>query len=385
MPYKAIILQANRAVRHPRRPGAAGQYRFPQVSVVERQVPALSAGQVLLEVCNVSVCGTDVHVLQTDAEGFSCSSVPAAHWEEGIQFGHEVAARVIAVAPGGQNVAVGDFVTADSLVPCRRPECRTCRAGLWNSCPQACLLGLEADGAFGEFAVVPAASVHSIAPLISRYGTLRGLRLASLAEPLGVALHAYAQANRWLRQFRPRVLVLGAGAIGQFFAWKSRLAGAESIVIVEPNIRRAELAREFADLVIHPDDFDAAFPSDAFDSSPDIVLDACGQAAITTLLQTLAPGGVLVTVARTGQQICFESDRVITNGQAIVGIRGHVGYLPEAIGLLSDCDIDPEKFITRSFDGLSQLHAALKDTKPLADELKVSCQISAPRHSPRRS
>src|SRR5262245_59660201 len=84
--YSAILLQAERAVRHPARPGAAGKYRHPRLTLVQRPTPALMAGQVLLEVCNVSVCGTDVHVLQTDGEGFCHSSVPASQWESGIQF-----------------------------------------------------------------------------------------------------------------------------------------------------------------------------------------------------------------------------------------------------------------------------------------------------------
>src|SRR5262245_8845422 len=249
MTYRAILLHAERASRRPSRPGAAGNYREPRISLVERELPRLSAGQVLLEVCNVSICGTDAHALQTDADGFSCSSVPAAHWESGIQFGHEVAARIAATAPDVDGFAVGDYVTADSLVPCRREDCRTCRAGQWNACPRAYLLGLEADGMFGELAVAPATSVHSIAPLIESYGLVRGLMFASLAEPLAVALQAYAQANRWLGQRRPRVMVLGAGMIGLFLAWKARLSGADWIEVAEPKTGRAEISRMFADAV----------------------------------------------------------------------------------------------------------------------------------------
>src|SRR5262245_31986495 len=211
MNYQAILLHAERASRRPRRPGAAGNYREPRVSLVERETPRLSAGQVLLEVCSVSICGTDVHVLQTDADGFSRSSVPASHWETGIQFGHEVAARIAAVAPGVQEVSVGEYVTADSLVPCRHPDCRTCQARLWNACPRAYLLGLQSDGVFGELAAAPATSVHRIKPLTERYGVAGGVRFATLAEPLGVALHAYSQSCRWLHAEPQRVLILGAG------------------------------------------------------------------------------------------------------------------------------------------------------------------------------
>lgn len=377
MTYSAILLQAERASRHPDRPGAAGKYRHPRLEIVELRVPALAAGQVLLEVCNVSICGTDVHVLQTDAEGFSRSSVPASRWETGIQFGHEVAARVAAVAPGVQGISVGEYVTADSLVPCRQPDCHTCRAGLWNACPRAYLLGLQSDGVFGELAVVPATSVHSISALIERYGVSSGLRFATLAEPLGVALHAYQQSCRWLGVAQQRVLVLGAGAIGLFLAWKARLLGAERVIVVEPNAERGNLVSQFADVVLSPDDWNSQLGCDA-EWQADVIFDACGQSDLATALTRLAPGGALITLARTGQSVSFRGDEVITNGQAIIGTRGHVGHVPQAIQMLSSGGIDPDMFLTRSLDGISQLYDALQNPMSLTTELKFSCQISQP-------
>jgi scyllo-inosose 3-dehydrogenase len=373
--YSAILLQAERAARLPERPGAAGKYRQPRVAVVERRVPVLSSGQVLLEVCHVSICGTDVHVLQTDAEGFSRSSVPASHWETGIQFGHEVSARVAAVAADVHTVSVGDFVTADSLVPCRQADCRTCQAGHWNACPRAYLLGLQSDGVFGELAVAPASSVHPIAPIIQRYGASRGLRFATLAEPLGVALHAYQQAMRWLSTSPPRVLILGAGAIGLLLAWKARLSGTERVIVIEPNPQRAGVAGQFADEVLTPNEWQSQREC-ALEFQPDVIFDACGQADLETALKRLAPGGAFVTLARTGQSITFPGDGLITSGQAIIGTRGHVGHVREAIDLLASGKIDPYLLLTRSLDGIPQLFSALQNPQCLSAELKVTCQIS---------
>jgi len=375
MTYHSMLLRAQKSVRQPERPGAAGSYRLPELSLVERKWPTLAAGQVLLKVLSVSICGTDVHALQTDGEGYSCSSVPATHWESGIQFGHEVAARVVALGPGVGGFAKGDYVTADSLVPCRRGDCRLCRTSRWNACPRAYLLGFQADGVFGEFAVLPATSIHSIDPLIARYGLATAQRMASLAEPLGVALHAFHQACRWLDAEAPSVLVLGGGPIGLFLAWKARLSGSPKVMIVEPNPRRAAFARMVSDLVVHPDQFDARCSQDVFGIGPDVVFDACGQAQMNAVLRLIAPGGVIATMARTGQHVCIATDTVITSGQAIVGVRGHVGHVPRAVDMLATSDIDPEMFITRNLDGMSQLRAMLCEPNRLGDELKVSCRI----------
>lgn len=378
MTYSSILLQAQKIVRHPEKPGAAGRYRHPRLSVVERSWPTLSPGQVLLKVCYVSICGTDIHVMQTDADGYSCSSAPASNWERGIQFGHELAAQVVAVGPGVREFQVGDYVTADSLVPCRSPNCQMCRTQQWNACPQAYLLGLQADGVFGEFAVAPAASIHSIDPLIRRYGLARALRTASLAEPLGVALHSFSQARRWLRKDDPDALVLGAGPLGLFFAWRARLGKSRRVVILEPNPRRADYARQFADLVVHPDDFDPQLSRDAFGKGPDVVFDTCGRADMDKIMAALAPGGAIVTGARTGNRYCFNTDRLITNGQAIIGARGHVGQVPQAIEMLANGEADPEMFITRALEGIPQLLAAFGNSQQLTDELKVICWISSP-------
>jgi threonine dehydrogenase-like Zn-dependent dehydrogenase len=282
------------------------------------------------------------------------------------------------VASDVRQFEIGDYVTADSLVPCRRLDCRTCRAGLWNACPRGYLLGLQADGVFGELAVVPAGSLHSIEPLIRRYGTAAGMRFASLAEPLGVALHAYEQAMRWIRHRRPQVMIHGAGPIGLLFAWTARLTGAERIIVSEPNPLRAAIAGKFADAVVHPSEAQGPFSDDAFCAGADIVFDACGRVDVRRLMAGLAPGGALLSAARNGQELCFETDPLITNGQAIIGTRGHVGHLPAAIGMLAGCDLDPDMFITRSLDGLTQLHELLRDTRQLADEFKVSCRVSTP-------
>jgi threonine dehydrogenase-like Zn-dependent dehydrogenase len=379
MTYHSLLLRAQKSVRQPERPGAAGSYRLPELSLVERNWPPLAAGQVLLQVHCVSICGTDVHAMQTDADGYSCSSVPATHWESGIQFGHEVAGRVVALGPSVSGFAVGDYVTADSLVPCRRDDCQLCRTSRWNACPRAYLLGFQADGVFGEFAVLPAASIHSIDPLIKRYGLPNAQRIASLAEPLGVALHAYHQASRWQPAEAPQVLVLGGGPIGLFFAWKARASGSPRVVIVEPNPHRANYARMVADLVVHPDQFDAQCNRDVFRFGPDVILDACGHAELNSVLPYLAPGGAIVTMARTGQLTCIATDALITSGQAIIGVRGHVGQVPNAVKMLATSDIDPEIFITRQLDGMAQLRAMLGEPNRLGNELKVSCQIFAGR------
>ncbi len=375
MDYRSIVLKGRKDRRDPERPGASGLYRQPRVEITTRSRPKPAPDGVVLEVITGSICGTDFHVLQTDEDGYSCSSVPARNWEHGIQFGHEMAGRVVGIGSAVTDWKIGDLVSIDSLVPCRRTECRACAARHWNYCPDAFLIGLETDGTFGEFAVAPAASVHSIAPLLGRYPFDLAVAMAALAEPLGVALHAIEQARRWLSEKHPSALVLGAGPIGAFLAWQARSNGFDPVVVLEPNLKRRTCAGQFADLALHPDDFDISMNQEIFGLGPSVVFDACG-ADIAPIVAGLAPGGTIVTVARTGQNMRLSNDTLITRGIAVIGSRGHVGCVPPALERLANLDLEPETFLTRSLDGLDELLAVLKDPIASTDELKVVCRIS---------
>ncbi len=375
MDYRSIVLKGRKERRDPERAGASGLYKEPRVEITTRSRPVPAPDGVVLEVITGSICGTDIHVLQTDEDGYSCSSVPARNWERGIQFGHEMAGRVAGIGPGVADWKIGDLAAIDSLVPCRRTECRACVARQWNYCSDAYLIGLQADGTFGEFAMAPSASVHPIKPLLGRYPFDLAVQMAALAEPLGVALHAIEQARRWLSEKSPSALVLGAGPIGAFLAWQARSNGFDPVVVLEPNPKRCARARKLAHLALHPDDYDIQLTRDVFGLGPSVVFDACG-ADLGPIVAGVAPGGAIVSVARTGQTMRLSNDTLITRGIAVIGSRGHVGCVPSALERLAKLEVDPETFLTRSLNGLDDLLLALKDPTALTDELKVVCRIS---------
>ena len=223
--------------------------------------------------------------------------------------------------------------------------------------------------------MAPAASVHPITPLLSRYPFDLAVQLAALAEPLGVALHAIQQARRWLREKSSSALVLGAGPIGMFLAWQARSSGFDPVVVVEPNLKRCARARQFANMALHPDEYDAKLASEIFGPGPSVVFDACG-ADLGPILHTLAPGGAIVTVARTGQMMRLSNDVMISRGIAVIGSRGHVGCVPQAIERLANLDLEPGFIVTHTLNGLDELLEALRTPKVFADEFKVVSRIA---------
>ncbi len=372
---QAIVLTAQSEPR-PGVPGAATLFKNPVVSMQELVLSVPAAGMVLVRILRVAVCGSDVHSVQTDADGRPLFSGPAANWDRGIVFGHEFVGRVVSCG-AGVSLPPGILVTGDSLVPCRKNECITCEDGRFNICPSGYLIGLETDGVFAEYATLPAKSLHRIDGLIERRGVEAGIRLAVLAEPLGVALNALCDADQRLRRWERTILIYGGGPIGILTAVAAKYRGYYPVVVLEPNPIRAKIAERYADYVHHPDDVCCDFLTNAFGvDGPTCVFDAAGGINFDDVMQLVAPAGEIVTVARTGQSIGFRSDVVITGGKSIIGARGHVGFVPRALRVLADPRFDLSFLITRELRNLDELLDALQEPEMFANELKVACDVS---------
>lgn len=345
----AIAISAELEHRDPPRPGAM-KYRSGKTNVVRRPVPGLRAGDALVRIKYASVCGSDVHAVQHDADGWCRSSVPAANWERpgGLVLGHEYTGIVIAVGKTVDRSWIGRAVTGDSLVPCRR--CDVCRDGFPNECPDSYLIGLEADGTFSELAVVPASTLHAIDDLLSAIGN-RGWMYGALAEPLGVAGKAIDEGLWALHQRLPRKLaVIGGGPLGICCAMIGRVQGIDSITIVEPEPERREIAERCGF---------TAVGIGGLDKRANLVIDAAGAVAADDLLADVGPAGVVVELARTGQSDLVPRDDSMTRGIKFAYSRGHVGFLPKVLGWMADGRLDPQPLITRELDGLCELHTWL--------------------------
>jgi len=181
-------------------------------------VPVPTAGEALLRVRLVGICGTDLHIFQGDLD----HRVP-----RGGVIGHETFAEV-AEAPTGSGFAPGDRVVVEPLWFCG--ECRACRMGASYLCYRLKVRGVELPGGLQEFWTVP------VARLLRVPGAL-GDDHAALIEPLAVAAHDVRRAGV---NAGDRVLVFGGGPIGTLIALVCRHRGAR-VVVSEINPFRLEM------------------------------------------------------------------------------------------------------------------------------------------------
>jgi 2-desacetyl-2-hydroxyethyl bacteriochlorophyllide A dehydrogenase len=231
--------------------------------------PVPAAGEVLLRIDAVGICGSDLHAYH----GHDPRRVPP------MILGHELAGTVVA-GPGA-----GSRVTVNPLITCG--TCEYCRTGRDNLCMRRTMIGMTRPGGFAELMTIPSASVIELPPDM-------GEREAALTEPAATALHAMKLAARALARPLPeaRVLVMGGGAIGLLTALLLRSYGCRDIRLAETNpLRRASVDATGAAAAFDPA---ATTPQrDAFE----LVVDAVGgRATRNGALEAVKPGGVVLHI-----------------------------------------------------------------------------------------
>lgn len=183
-----------------------------EASVQEVPAPVPSAGELLVEVERVGICGTDVELYTGEM-----AYLEQGHTHFPIRLGHEWTGRVIATGSPEDEEWIGQRVTGDTMLGCGR--CDYCRRGVHHVCPNRFEVGIRDGwhGALAEQTLVPTRFAHPIPEQVS-------VSAAALVEPGGNSLRAVRAAH--LEPGRS-VLILGSGTIGLLAAQFALAEGAE--------------------------------------------------------------------------------------------------------------------------------------------------------------
>jgi 2-desacetyl-2-hydroxyethyl bacteriochlorophyllide A dehydrogenase len=231
--------------------------------------PVAGAGEVVIEVDAVGICGSDLHAFH----GHDPRRVPP------LILGHELAGTIVA------GEGVGRRVTVNPLVTCG--TCDYCRTGRDNLCAHRTMIGMTRAGGFADRLSIPTGCVIDLPADIDA-------RTAALTEPAATGLHALNLGMRALARPLPeaRTLVIGAGAVGLLAALLARAYGCRDVTIAETNaLRRASAAR--SGLCV----YDAATDDGPGADAVDLVIDAVGgKSTRTAALKAVKPGGVVVHI-----------------------------------------------------------------------------------------
>ena len=270
----------------------------------------MGINDVKIRVLYTGICGTDLHIYDWDA--WARSTIPV-----GLVIGHEFVGEVVAVGANVPDVRPGQMVSGEGHVVCGR--CRNCLAGRRHLCAYTRGVGVNRDGAFAEFIVLPMSNIWHHAPGIEP-------EIASIFDPFGNAVHT-ALAFPVLGE---DVLVTGAGPIGIMAAAVARHAGARHVVISDPNPYRRALAEKVGvTRAVDPIATTLAAVQTELHMSEgfDVGLEMSGNAnAFRDMLKNMSHGGKIALLGIPSEPIAIDWNQVIFNQLTLRGIYGREMY-----------------------------------------------------------
>ncbi len=297
------------------------------VEIREINKPEIGEDDVLLEVVNVGVCGSDLHQWTSD------HSWPVNY---PVVLGHEFGGHIAEVGKRVVGWKEGDRVVSETAAVID-PNNPMSRQGLYNLDPTRQGFGYGVNGAMTRYVRVPARCLHNVPAQLA-------FEQACLTEPSCVAYNALVENSR----IKPgdRVIVIGPGTIGILCAAVARLCGAEvAIVGLEADRHRLDIAKVYGCETIVGDAMEWAKKRDGLGA--DIVVDAAGASATLKLaMQWVRPNGQITKVGWGPQPLQFSLDPMVQKNVTIQGSFSHNWPVWErVIALLSNGQLDVRPII----------------------------------------
>jgi alcohol dehydrogenase/L-iditol 2-dehydrogenase len=311
------------------------------VEIREVDKPEIGEEDVLLEVANVGVCGSDLHQWTAD------HSWPVNY---PVVLGHEFGGHIIETGAKVTKWKEGDRVVSETaaVIDINNPMSR---AGLYNLDPTRKGFGYGVNGAMTRYVRVPARCLHAVPDQLP-------FEQACLTEPCCVAYSAVVANTR----ITPgdRVIVLGPGTIGILCAAMARLCGAEVAVVgLEPDRHRLSIAEQYGCESIIGDA--TAWAKERDGLGADCIIDAAG-ASITLkiALQLVRPNGKITKVGWGPQPMGFSLDPLVQKNITLQGSFSHNWPMWErVIALLSSGQLNVKPIIGGVWP-ISEWHTAFE-------------------------
>ena len=196
----------------------------PGLTLTDVKDPEVGHNDVMIRINKTAICGTDIHIWKWDEWAQKTIPVP-------MHVGHEYVGEIVDMGVEVKGFKIGDRVSGEGHITCG--HCRNCRAGRRHLCRHTVGVGVNREGAFADFLVIPAFNAFKIPPEISD-------DMASIFDPFGNATHTALSYDL----VGEDVLITGAGPIGIMAAAIARHVGARHVVITDVNDYRLGLARK---------------------------------------------------------------------------------------------------------------------------------------------
>jgi threonine 3-dehydrogenase len=300
----------------------------PGIWMTDVPEPVCGHNDLRIRIRKTAICGTDTHIFNWDAWSRATIRVP-------MVIGHEYVGEVVEVGQEVGGFKVGDRVTGEGHITCG--YCRNCRAGRRHLCRNTVGVGVNRQGCFAEYLVIPAFNAYRLPDAVSD-------DLASIFDPFGNAVHTALSFDLVAED----VLITGAGPIGIMAVAVARHCGARHVVITDVNEYRLALARRMgATLAINVNErsLESVMQELGMTEGFDVGLEMSGvPSAFRAMLETMNHGGRVAVLGIPPAEMSLDWSRIIFKGLTIKGIYGREMFETwyRMSGLIqSGLDLDP--------------------------------------------
>ncbi len=280
--------------------------RAPGLTLTRVKKPELGHNDVMIRILKTAICGTDIHIWNWDAWAQKTIPVP-------MHVGHEYVGEIVELGQEVRGFAIGDRVSGEGHITCG--FCRNCRAGRRHLCRNTVGVGVNREGAFAEYLVIPAFNAFKIPEDIPD-------EIAAIFDPFGNATHTALSFNL----VGEDVLITGAGPIGIMAAAIARHVGARHVVITDVNDYRLELAKRMGAtraVNVGETKLTDVMGELGMTEGFDVGMEMSGvPQAFADMLESMNHGGKIALLGIPPAQMAIDWNQVIFKGLEIKGIYG---------------------------------------------------------------
>ncbi len=278
----------------------------PGLELRQVPVPHPGPGEVQIKIHKTAICGTDVHIFNWDPWA-------AKHIKPPMVIGHEYVGEISELGEGVDSFEIGQRVSGEGHITCG--HCRNCHNGNIQWCKNTKSVGVDRDGAFAEYLVIPERNVIAIDPELDE-------NLVAFFDAFGNATHT---ALMW-PLVGEDVLITGAGPIGIMAVGICKYAGARRVIITDTNEYRLGLAKKMgADFAVNiaTEDLREVMKKAKIVEGFDVGLEMSGAgAALKQMFTVMRNGAKISLLGISNVPVNIDMNEIIDRGLCLQGIYG---------------------------------------------------------------
>ncbi len=276
------------------------------VTLKQVDIPHTGKNDVKIKIHKTAICGTDLHIYQWN--DWAKATIPM-----GLTIGHEYVGEIVELGENVEGFEIGEMVSGEGHIVCGR--CRNCLAGLPHLCKDTKGVGVNINGAFAEYLVIPATNVWRCSPNLP-------LELYSCFDPLGNAVHTALSFN----MIGEDVLITGAGPIGIMATAICKHIGARHVVITDLNDYRLELAKKLGatrTINVNNEKVSDVMQQLEMREGFDVGLEMSGSRyAFNDMVSCMKNGGKIALLGLLPDNTAVDWSKIIFHGLTLKGIYG---------------------------------------------------------------